>query len=176
MENILQHYDPYFRQIPDNLSNKTKAELLEIALQPDAFFDISFKISFFKLPSKLQKFNITGLDCVCQMLRVTEEGSKIHKDTGRVNEFENIFIPRQTVINYPLTDEPGETYFYDDDKNFLCKAEYKNNGAILNTGEKFHNVNYKDNGKPRIVFQLCFKETYDEVCRLYEDCIKGIVL
>lgn len=176
MTNILQHYDPYFRQVPYNISTETKQQLLEIAFAPGAFIDISYKISFFKLPTTIQKFNTTGLDCVCQMLRVTESGSKIHKDKNRYNEYDKIFMPRQTVINYPLTDTPGETYFYDDDENFVCKAVYENNGAILNTGEKLHNVNYKDDGKPRIVFQLCFKETYFEVCNMYDRVIKEIIL
>ena len=84
--NMLQTYDPYFRQVKYMLSENTKAELLEIATLPNAFVDISYKISFFKLPSTIQKFNTTGLDCVCQMLRVSESGSKIHKDKNRYNE------------------------------------------------------------------------------------------
>lgn len=173
---ILQHCDPYFRQIPYNISEQTRQELLEIALAPDAFVDISFKISFFKLPSTLQRFNKTGLDCVCQMLKVTESGSKIHKDKSRHNEYEGIYIPRNTIINYPLTPNPGETYFYDENENFVCKAIYENNGAILNTSDFYHNVNYIDNGTPRIVFQLCFEEKYGKVCQLYEDYIEGILL
>ena len=54
------------------ISDDTKEQLLEIAYAPEAFVDISYKISFFKLPSTIQKFNTTGLNCVCQMLRVTE--------------------------------------------------------------------------------------------------------
>ena len=45
---MLQIYDPYYRQIPNMLSEDTKEKLLEIATAPDAFVDISYKISFFK--------------------------------------------------------------------------------------------------------------------------------
>ena len=64
--NMLQNCDPYYRTIPYAISDTTKQELLDIALAPNAFVDISYKISFFKLPSTIQKFNTTGLDCVCQ--------------------------------------------------------------------------------------------------------------
>lgn len=174
---MLQHYDPFFRQVPYIISEKTKHDLLDIALRPDAFVDISYKISFFKLPSTIQQFNTTGLDCVCQMLRVTESGSKIHKDKNRYNEYENIFMPRQTVINFPLTENPDETWFYDDDENHMCTVTYNNNGAILNTGEKLHNVNYTTaDGSPRIVFQLCFAQDYKTVCDLFDSKLRNITL
>ena len=80
---MLQTYDPYYAQVPNNISEQTRQQLLEIALTPDAFVDISYKISFLKYPSTIQHFNTTGLNCVCQMLRVTESGSKIHKDKNR---------------------------------------------------------------------------------------------
>jgi hypothetical protein len=174
---MLKQYDPYFRQVPNNISESTKTELLKIAFAPDAFIDISYKISFFKLPSKIQKFNKTGLDCVCQMLRVSESGSKIHKDRNRYNEYENLYMPRQTVINYPLTVNADDTFFYDDEENFVCNISYNHGGgAILNTGEKLHNVNYTGDGSPRISFQLCFEQPYEEVCKIYKDRIKEIIL
>lgn len=172
---MLQIYDPYFRQVEYALSNATRNQLLEIALAPGAFVDISYKISFFKLPSKIQHFNTTGLNCVCQMLRVTEQGSKIHKDRNRYNEYENLYMPRTAVINFPLMTTTSKTNFYDDDENFVCSVGYDNCGAILNTGGKLHNVDYTDS-TPRIVFQLCFEESYDEVCRIYDEKLKGIVL
>ena len=73
---MLQNCDPYYRTIPYAIGNSTKQELLDIALTPDAFIDISYKISFFKLPSTIQKFNKTGLDCVCQILKVSESGDR----------------------------------------------------------------------------------------------------
>jgi len=54
---MLQNCDPYYRTIPYAIGDSTKQELLDIALTPDAFIDISYKISFFKLPSTIQKFN-----------------------------------------------------------------------------------------------------------------------
>ena len=72
--------EPCYKLVPYAISNETKQQLLELALSPDAFVDISYKISFFKLPSKLQKFNTTGLNCACQMLMVKEPDSVIHKD------------------------------------------------------------------------------------------------
>lgn len=172
---ILQHYDPYFRQVPYALSEDTRKQLLEIAVAPDAFIDISYKISFFKLPSKIQKFNTTGLNCVCQLLRVTETGSKIHKDRNRYNEYENIYMPRSAVINFPLMPTKSKTMFYDDNEKFVCSVGYNNCGAILNTGKKYHNVEYLDT-LPRIVFQLCFEEPYEEVCNIHENNLKDIVL
>ncbi len=44
------------------------------------------------------------------MLKVSESGSKIHKDKNRYNEYENIYMPRQTVISFPLTENFGETW------------------------------------------------------------------
>ena len=61
---MLQIYDPYYRQIENMLSEDTKEKLLEIATAPDAFVDISYKISFFKLPGTIQHFNKTGQNCV----------------------------------------------------------------------------------------------------------------
>ena len=70
--------EPYYKLVPYAISDQTKQELLDIALAPDTFVDISYKISFFKLPSTIQRFNTTGLNCVCQLLRVSESGSTIH--------------------------------------------------------------------------------------------------
>lgn len=173
---MLQNCDPYYRTIPYAISNSTKQELLDIALAPNAFVDISYKISFFKLPSTIQKFNITGLDCVCQMLKVSESGSKIHKDKNRYNEYENIYMPRQTVISFPLTENCGETWFYNDKEENVAKINYDGYGAVLNTGEHFHNVYFTEDDNTRIVFQLCFEETYNQVCALYENYLKGFVL
>lgn len=159
--------EPYYKLVPYVISNKTKQELLDIATAPDAFVDISYKISFFKRPSTIQKFNTTGLNCTCQMLRVTESGSTIHKDRNRYNEFDNLYMPRQTVISFALTSNCGETYFYDDNKNFVCKANYEGQGAILNTGQCFHNVHFTKDNNTRIVFQLCFEETFEQVCKIY---------
>lgn len=175
MTDTLQHYDPYFRQVPYALSENTRQQLLEIAIAPGAFVDISYKISFFKLPSTIQKFNTTGLNCVCQMLRVTETGSKIHKDRNRYNEYENIYMPRSAVINFPLLPTTSKTCFYDDNQNFVCSVGYNSTGAILNTGGQFHNVEYTDTS-PRLVFQLCFEESYEEVCKIYDEKLKGLVL
>lgn len=172
---MLQTYDPYFRQVHYAISDNTKKQLLEIATAPDAFVDISYKISFFKLPSTIQHFNTTGLKCVCQMLRVSETGSKIHKDRNRYNEYENLYMPRTAVINFPLSSTTSKTNFYDDDENFVCSVGYNNCGAILNTGGCFHNVEYTDIS-PRIVFQLCFDETYEEVCNIYDTHLKDILL
>jgi hypothetical protein len=47
---------------------------------------------------------------------------------------------------------------------------------VLNTGEHFHNVYFTEDDNTRIVFQLCFEETYNEVCTLYEEQLKGFVL
>ena len=159
--------EPYYKLIPYAISDQTKQELLDIATAPDAFVDISYKISFFKRPSTIQKFNTTGLNCTCQMLRVTESGSTIHKDRNRYNEFDNLYMPRQTVISFALTSNCGETYFYDDNKNFVCKANYEGQGAILNTGQCFHNVHFTKDNNTRIVFQLCFEETFEQVCKIY---------
>ena len=60
--------EPYYKIVPYAVEENTKQRLLDLAYESDAFVDISYKISFFKLPSKLQKFNTTGLDCVCQLL------------------------------------------------------------------------------------------------------------
>lgn len=159
--------EPYYKLVPYAISNKTKQELLDIATAPDAFVDISYKISFFKRPSTIQKFNTTGLNCTCQMLRVTESGSTIHKDRNRYNEFDNLYMPRQTVVSFALTSNCGETHFYDDDKNFICKTNYEGYGAILNTGDCYHNVHFTDYNNTRIVFQLCFEDKFDEVCKIY---------
>jgi hypothetical protein len=159
--------EPYYKLIPYAISNSTKQELLNIALAPDAFVDISYKISFFKLPSTIQRFNTTGLNCVCQMLRVSESGSTIHKDRNRYNEYDNQYMPRQTVISFPLTENGGITQFYNDNKIFACNINYDGSGAILNTGQYYHNVRFTDDNNIRIVFQLCFEETFDKVCELY---------
>lgn len=168
-------YDPYFRQIPSILSEETRKELLNIAQADGAFVDISYKISFFKHPKLIQRFNTTGLDCVCQMLRVTENGSKIHKDKDRMNEIDNIFMPRTTVLNFPLLPTKSATVFYDENENEICRAVYNGGGAILNTGGILHNVDYKDS-EPRLVFQLCFSQQYNEVCEIYENELMGVVI
>ena len=161
---MLQNFDPYYRQITNRLSEETKKELLKLAREEDAFVDISYKVSFFKYPSKLKKFAPYG---VAQMLRVTEEDSKIHKDNNRTNEFDNTYMPRNTVINYPLTDNPSRTNWYDDDKNLVTTTEYNGHAAILNTGGCYHNVDFKEGDGERIVFQLCFEESLDEVWNLW---------
>ena len=168
--------EPYYKIIPYMISEDTKEQLLEIAYAPGAFVDISYKISFFKLPSTIQRFNTTGLNCVCQMLRVTESGSKIHKDKNRFNEYENLYMPRQTVISFPLTTNGGKTHFYDDDENFICDINYDNQGAILNTGGYNHNVYFTEDNNTRLVFQLCFEEQFNEVCDIYENKLKGMML
>lgn len=174
---MLEIYDPYYRQINNIVSKATKDELLNIAFEEDAFIDNSYNISFFKHPKLLQHFNTTKFNCVVQMLKVTKNETKIHKDKNRYNEYDKIYMPRQTVINFPLTLIPGSTFFYDDDKNFVCQADYTECiGAILNTGEKFHNVQYRGSGEPRIVFQLCFEESYIQVCNIFDNFLKNIIL
>ena len=175
--------DKYFRIVPNRLTEETKKELLKLANEKDAFVDISYKVSFFKYPSKLQKFAPWG---VAQMLRVTEEGSTIHKDNSRTNEFDGTYMPRRTVINYPLTDNTPRTNWYDDNKNLVCTTEYNtklypslpdscftlegknNNAAILNTGGGYHNVEFTEGDKPRIVFQLCFDSDIDDIAALFK--------
>jgi len=161
--------EPYYKLIPYAISDQTKQELLDIATAPDAFVDISYKISFFKFPSTIQKFNTTGLNCTCQMLRINESDSVIHKDKNRHNEFDGTYIPRQTVVSFPLTENSGVTHFYNDNKMFLCEADYEGHGAILNTGEYYHNVYFTKDNETRIVFQLCFEETFEQVCKIYNE-------
>ena len=168
--------EPYYKLVPYAITEDTKQKILSFAHAPDAFVDISYKISFFKLPSTIQHFNTTGLDCVCQMLKVSESGSKIHKDKNRYNEYENIFMPRQTVISFPLTENCGETWFYNDKEENVAKVNYDGYGAVLNTGEHLHNVYFTKDDNTRIVFQLCFEEKYNEVCTLYEENLKGFML
>ena len=98
-----QSYEPYYKLTHYMLGENTRKKLLDIANAPGAFVDISYKISFFKLPSTIQHFNTTGLNCVCQMLRVSESGSTIHKDRNRYNEYDNQYMPRHTVISFALT-------------------------------------------------------------------------
>jgi len=76
-------------------------------------------------------------------------------------------MPRQTVISFPLTENGGITQFYNDNKIFACNINYDGSGAILNTGQYYHNVRFTDDNNIRIVFQLCFEETFDKVCELY---------
>ena len=165
----LQNFNKYFRIVPNRLTEKTKKELLKLANEKDAFVDISYKISFFKYPSKLQKFAPWG---VAQMLKVNEEDSKIHKDNSRTNEYDGTYIPRRTVINYPLTDNPPSTNWYDDNKKLVTTTEY-NNAAILNTGGCYHNVEFKKGDKPRIVFQLCFESDIDDVDDMFKYAYGG---
>lgn len=161
--------EPYYKLVPYAISDKSKKQLLEIANAPNAFVDISYKISFFKLPNKIQKFNKTGLNCVCQMLKVNQSDSVIHKDKNRHNEFDGTYIPRQTVVSFPLTENCGITHFYNDNKMFLCEADYAGFGAILNTGEYYHNVYFTKDNETRIVFQLCFEEKFEKVCEIYNE-------
>ena len=159
--------EPYFKLVPYAIGETTKQELLDIALAPNAFVDISYKISFFKLPSKLQHFNTTGLKCTCQMLRVNEPDSTIHKDKNRYNEYDETYMPRQTVVSFALTENCGVTHFYSDDKKFICAADYAGHGAILNTGGYNHNVHFTNEDNTRIVFQLCFEDNFETVCKLW---------
>jgi len=161
--------EPYFKLVPYAIGETTKQELLDIALAPNAFVDISYKISFFKLPSKLQHFNTTGLKCTCQMLRVNEPDSTIHKDKNRYNEYDETYMPRQTVVSFALTENCGVTHFYSDDKKFICAADYAGHGAILNTGGYNHNVHFTNEDNTRIVFQLCFEDNFETVCKLWND-------
>ena len=183
-----QNFNKYFRIVPNRLTEKTKKELLKLANEKDAFVDISYKISFFKYPSKLQKFAPRG---VAQMLKVNEEDSKIHKDNSRTNEYDGTYIPRRTVINYPLTDNPPNTNWYDDNKKLVTTTKYNtklypslpdscftlngknNNAAILNTGGCYHNVDFKKGDKPRIVFQLCFESDIDDVADMFKYAYGG---
>jgi|TARA_X000000950_G_scaffold279359_1_gene371997 hypothetical protein len=164
--------EPYYKLVPYAIKESTRQKLLDLAYEPDAFVDISYKISFFKLPNKLQKFNTTGLDCVCQLLRVNESGSTVHKDKNRHNEFDGTWIPRQTVISFALTENCGETYFYDEKKEFVCNVNYEGYGAILNTGEQYHNVHFTNKNNTRIVFQLCFENKFNEVSKIYNPEIR----
>ena len=109
--------EPIIKLHPSAIKDKTKQQLLYLAYEPDAFVDISYKISFFKLPSKLQKFNTTGLNCVCPPLRVNESVAP-HKDKNRYNEYENLYINQTDCDKFCLTENCGETYFYDDNKDF----------------------------------------------------------
>lgn len=163
--------EPYYKLVPYAISEHTKKQLLDIAYSPDAFIDISYKISFFKLPGTLQHFNTTGLNCVCQMLRVNEPDSTIHKDKNRYNEFDNTYMPRQTVVSFALTENCGTTYFYNDNKEFVCAADYSGKGAILNTGSYNHNVHFTHSDNTRIVFQLCFEEEFNNVCKIWDQNI-----
>lgn len=161
----LQNFDPYFRMIPNGISEKTKKELLVLAKEPDAFVDNSYKISFFRHPDKLQKYAPYG---VAQLLKITEGDGTIHKDRNRYNEYDGTYMPRKSVINYPLTDNPADTVWYDDDKNEVARTVYGNHAAILHVGECYHGVDY--NGKePRIVFQLCFAEGLNDTWNLWNE-------
>ena len=161
--------EPYYKLVPYAITEDTKHKILNFAYAPDAFVDISYKISFFKLPSTIQHFNTTGLDCVCQMLKVNESGSTIHKDNNRHNEFDGTWIPRQTVVSFALTENCGSTHFFDDNKKLVCDINYEGHGAILNTGEHYHNVHFEDTNNERIVFQFCFEESFDQVCKLWNN-------
>ena len=52
---------------------------------------------------------------------------------------------------------------------FLCEADYEGYGAILNTGEYYHNVYFTKDKETRIVFQLCFEEKFEQVCKIYNE-------
>ena len=44
--------EPYYKLVPYAIKERTRQKLLDLAYAPDAFVDISYKISFFKLPNK----------------------------------------------------------------------------------------------------------------------------
>ena len=157
----------YFRHIDYLISAETKALALELA-KDEAFMDNSYHISFFKLPGQLEDL---GLPFQLQILKQTEKVSKIHRDKNRFNEFDGTWIPRNCIMNFPLCGS-GETYFYDEDKNFVCKTDYKTYGAILNTGKYFHNI-ILNTDEPRIALQFCFEENFDEVSKIYDNCLFG---
>ena len=102
------------------------------------------------------------------MLKQTVEESKIHKDKNRHNEFDDIYMPRATVINWPIQGK-GYTVFYAEDKHAcIGTVSYTNeSGAILNTGGYNHNV-ILSSDQPRIVFQLCFDTNFERVKDFYE--------
>jgi hypothetical protein len=158
----------YFTKVPNIFTSETKNKMLELAFEDDAFMDNSYGISFYKHPKKLNILGING-DWQVQMLKQSVLSSAVHKDKDRMNEFDNIFMPRTTVISWPIYGS-GETWFYDNNENVIQRVQYDNDGAILNTGGEFHNVMLTSD-EPRIVFQLCFKDTYKNVVEKYSESI-----
>lgn len=154
-----------FKHIKNILSQETQQKALSMALQPGAFMDNSYLISFFRLPSQLVSLNI-DVPYRVQMIRQTAVESKIHKDRNRHNEFDGSYIPRCTIMNFPLVGS-GETHFYDDDYKLIAVTNYQDQGAILNTGEHLHNV-ILSKDETRICLQFCFEENFDEVCQIYD--------
>jgi len=158
--------DNLFYKIKNIFSEEKRQQMLEIANKPGAFFDNSYGISFFKYPLQLDLLGIDGLWQV-QMLKQTVKESKIHKDKNRHNEFDDIYMPRATVMSWPIQGE-GHTCFYDEDHNScIGTVNYNGDGAILNTGGYPHNV-ILTSDQPRIVFQLCFDATFETVKDFYE--------
>lgn len=162
-----------FHKVKNIFTPEKRKQMIEMAHAPNAFMDNSYGISFYKHPLQLDNLGIDGLWQV-QMLKQTVEESGIHKDRNRTNEFDNIYMPRTTVISWPIEGE-GVTQFYDNNKNKISVVEYdkyKKDGAILNTGEYFHNV--KVTKGPRIVFQLCFDAPFNNVVEYYEKELKNV--
>ena len=158
-----------YHRVHNILSDEKRKEMVELANKPGAFVDNSYGISFYKHPLQLDDLEIDGVWQV-QMLRQTVKESKIHKDRNRNNEFDNIYMPRNAVISWPIQGD-GDTIFYDDDKNIINRVSYNNDGAILNTGGYFHNV-ILNTEQPRIMFQMCFDSSFDDVVSFYEGHLK----
>lgn len=163
--------DNIFYRIKNIFSEEKKQKMLALANRPGAFFDNSYGISFYKHPLELDVLSIDGLWQV-QMLKQSVRESKIHKDKNRQNEFDNIYMPRATVMSWPIQGE-GYTCFYDENhQSCIATVNYNNDGAILNTGGHPHNV-ILTSDEPRIVFQLCFEESFETVVKYYEDHISS---
>jgi|GEM_PF-2482472 hypothetical protein len=158
-----------YHRVHNIFSDEKRKEMVELANRPGAFVDNSYGISFYKHPLQLDDLEIDGVWQV-QMLRQTVKESKIHKDRNRNNEFDNIYMPRNAVISWPIQGD-GDTIFYDDDKNIINRVSYNNDGAILNTGGYFHNV-ILNTEQPRIMFQMCFDSSFDDVVSFYEGHLK----
>lgn len=161
-----------FHKVKNIFTQEKRNQMIQMANEAGAFMDNSYGISFYKHPLQLDDLEIDGLWQV-QMLKQTVEESGIHKDRNRTNEFDNIYMPRTTVVSWPIQGE-GITQFYDDNKNLVATVNYDKylqDGAILNTGGYFHNV--KVTKGPRIVFQLCFDVPFDSVVEYYEKDLKN---
>jgi hypothetical protein len=158
-----------YHRVHNIFSDEKRKEMVKLANRPGAFVDNSYGISFYKHPLQLDDLEIDGVWQV-QMLRQTVKESKIHKDRNRNNEFDNIYMPRNAVISWPIQGD-GDTIFYDDDKNIINRVSYNNDGAILNTGGYFHNV-ILNTEQPRIMFQMCFDSSFDDVVSFYEGHLK----
>ena len=158
-----------YHRVNNIFSDEKRKEMVELANKQGAFVDNSYGISFYKHQLQLDDLEIDGVWQV-QMLRQTVKESKIHKDRNRNNEFDNIYMPRNAVISWPIQGD-GDTIFYDDDKNIINRVSYNNDGAILNTGGYFHNV-ILNTEQPRIMFQMCFDSSFDDVVSFYEGHLK----